>query len=272
MQDTRKRQIRIEADSFREKCRVGRYGIIDLFSDCERAGYILMQYPLGVNADLGFTLRRDQDIIIFTNSCSRLSREIFTLAHEIGHAVIHLNGSDSFVDTAYTLAEKNTDDKEQEANYFAANLLMPTDEVDRFLDLEVSDFEKKGLSSLDVARMMSAFNVSFDTVLNRLESMKRITAYQRVLLGNERNERKVGNLLRSVGGNSRLNEASHTINLPHEFINYVIYNYNHHVIPEETLDKALSYYQLSREDVSDLLNSERDSEDNLDSLLEGLKD
>ena len=146
MQDTRKRQIRIEADSFREKCRVGRYGIIDLFSDCERAGYILMQYPLGVNADLGFTLRRDQDIIIFTNSCSRLSREIFTLAHEIGHAVIHLNGSDSFVDTAYTLAEKNTDDKEQEANYFAANLLMPMDEVDRFLDLEVSDFENKGLS------------------------------------------------------------------------------------------------------------------------------
>ena len=33
MQDTRKREIRIKADSLRANCKVGRYGIIDLFKE-----------------------------------------------------------------------------------------------------------------------------------------------------------------------------------------------------------------------------------------------
>ena len=47
-------------------------------------GYKLLRYPLGENADLGFVIKKNNDIVVFTNSCSRLSREIFTLAHEIG--------------------------------------------------------------------------------------------------------------------------------------------------------------------------------------------
>lgn len=53
MQDSRKREIRIKADSFRVKCKISRYGIIDLFKECERLGYKLLRYPLGDNADLG---------------------------------------------------------------------------------------------------------------------------------------------------------------------------------------------------------------------------
>ena len=87
MQESRKREIRIKADSFRENCKIGRYGIIDLFKDCTRCGYKLLRYPLGESTDLGFSLLKDQDVIIFTNSSSRLSREIFTLAHEMGHAL-----------------------------------------------------------------------------------------------------------------------------------------------------------------------------------------
>ena len=43
MLDSRKREIRIEADAFREKCKVSRYGIIDLFKECERLGYKLIR-------------------------------------------------------------------------------------------------------------------------------------------------------------------------------------------------------------------------------------
>lgn len=49
----RKREIRKFADSFRGKCKVGRYGIIDLFKECERCGYKLVRYPLGNDGDLG---------------------------------------------------------------------------------------------------------------------------------------------------------------------------------------------------------------------------
>ena len=117
MQENRKKEIRIEADAFREKCKVSRYGIIDLFRECDRLGYKLLRYPLGEEADLGFTMKKDNDIVIFTNSCSRLSREIFTLAHEIGHAVLHMEKGFSFIDNAVTISGGSTDEKEKEANY-----------------------------------------------------------------------------------------------------------------------------------------------------------
>ena len=253
MLDNRKRQIRIQADFFREKCKISRYGIIDLFRECDRLGYKLIRYPLGEDAVLGFALKKDDDIIICINTSIRLSREIFTLAHEIGHVLLHINGEQPFIDNNATISESSADEKEQEANYFAACLLMPSDEVDRFIDLELPDFEKNGLSGMDIARMMSEFNVSYDMVLNRLASLGKIDRNQKTRLETERTEKRVGNLLKSIGGNSRLNEAGNEIVIPYEYIDYVIYNYNHNAISRETLEKVLEYYRLTIEDISDRL-------------------
>ena len=46
----------------------------------------------------------------------------FTLAHEIGHAVLHQN--ESFVDYRKNITDPSSQ-KEKEANYFASELLMP---------------------------------------------------------------------------------------------------------------------------------------------------
>ena len=266
MQDTRKREIRIKADSFRANCKIGRYGIIDLFKECERMDYKLLRYPLGENADLGFMTKRDNDIVIFTNSCSRLSREIFTLAHEIGHVILHLNDASSFIDDSITINGRSTDEKEQEANYFAACLLMPSDDIHRFIDLEIQDFQEKGLSAMDIARIMSEFNVSFDMALNRLESLGVIDTDQKTRLDNAKTEMKVGNLLRGVGGNSRLNVASEVIDIPYEYIDYVIYNYNHNAVSKETLERVLACYGLSIDDVSDKIITPSVDDDDLDDL------
>lgn len=272
MQNNRRREIRILADSFREKCKVSRYGIIDLFKECERCGYKLLRYPLGEEAALGFTMKKDADIIIFTNTYSRLSREYFTLGHEIGHVLMHMDNTDSFVDDAITISGRSTDEKEQEANYFAACLLMPTGDVEKFLDLELEDFKKDSLSAMDIARIMSEFNVSFDMALNRMENLGKINNDERVKIDNERNQLRVSNLLRSTGGNSRLNVPSMEISVPYEYIDYVIYNYNHHAIPLETLEKALEYYQLSIEDISDRLIAHSQEEEEFDALIGGLED
>lgn len=268
-----KREIRKKADSFRTNCKIGKYGIIDLFKECERCGYKLFRYPLGENEDLGFAQKRDQDIIIFTNTCSRLSREIFTLAHEIGHVILHLNEGNSFVDDYNTITEKNIDEKEQEANYFAACLLMPSDELVKFIDLELQDFENTGLSAMDIARIMSEFNVSFDMALNRLENLHIIDTKHKLLLDNQKVEKKVGNLLHSVGGNAKLNIPSKVIDMPYEYIEYAIYNYNNNAIPKETLERLLSYYQLYMEDISDKLISHTEPiDDDLDVLIGEIDD
>ncbi len=272
MQESKKKEIRIKAEAFREKCKISRYGIIDLFKDCERIGYKLLRYPLGEELDLGFTMKKDNDIVIFTNTCSRLAREIFTLAHEIGHVVLHMENTISFIDDSITISGRSTDEKEQEANYFAACLLMPADEMEKFLDLEIDDFARAGLSGMDMARIMSEFNVSFETALNRLENLEKINSSQRIILDSEKNKTRVGNLLKSVGGNSRLNEASREIGIPYEYIDYVIYNYNHKAIPLETLEKALACYQLTIEDINDKLVVQTIEDDNLDDLIGGLED
>ncbi len=266
MQGSRGREIRIKADEFREKCKVSRYGIVNLFKDCERQGYKVLRYPLGEAADLGFTLKKDNDVVIFTNTCSRLSREIFTLAHEIGHVILHGEEGLPFIDDKITISGRSTDEKEQEANYFAACLLMPADEVERFLDLKITSFLEQRLSAMDIARIMSEFNVSFDMALYRLENLGKINEGERLMLNSEKNLKRVGNLLKSVGGNSRLNVVTNDIDIPYEYLDYVIYNYNHNAIPKDTLERVLECYQLSLEDVSDrLVNHFGNEEDDDDS-------
>lgn len=105
--------------------------------------------------------------------------------------------------------------------------------------------------------------------LNRLESLAVINQRQKLCLDNERIEKRVGNLLRSVGGNAKLNVPSNEIDMPYEYIDYVIYNYNHNAVPKETLEKVLACYQLTIEDVSDKLIS-RPDDDDLDELIGGL--
>ena len=273
MQERRKREIRKKANSFREKCKVSKYGIIDLFQDCKRQEFKLLRYPLGENADFGFTVKKDNDIIIFTNSCSRLSREIFTLAHEIGHVILHLEKVNSFIDNNITINEKSADENEQEANYFAACLLMPRDDVFRFIDLEISNSQGKDLSAMDIARIMSEFKVSFDMTLNRLESLDIIDINQKLRLNSEKIQKSVDKLLRNVGGNVRLNEHSNAIDMPYEYIDYAIYNYNYNAIPEETLRKVLDYFQLDIEDVRDkIVDHNSDDDDDLADLIGGLDD
>lgn len=272
MYNSRRKEIRIKADSFRETCKVSRYGILDLFRECDRCGYKLLRYPLGEDADLGFVMKKDADTVIFTNSSSRLTREIFTLAHEIGHAVLHMEGNAPFIDNTATISGKSVDEREQEANYFAACLLMPAGDVAKFFDLEMENFEIHGLTAMDIARMMSEFHVSFDMALNRLENLGRIDHNGRIRIDNERNLSRVGNLLRSVGGSSRLNEPSLEICIPYEYIDYVIYNYNHNAIPLETLERSLEYYKLSMDDIRDRLRKPVEDRDDLDDLIGGLVD
>ena len=56
------------------------------------------------------------------------------------------------------------------------------------IDLGIQDFGEKGLSAMDIARILSEFNVSFDMALNRLESLNVIDSNQKLRLDNEKME------------------------------------------------------------------------------------
>ena len=90
-------------------------------------------------------------------------RKRFSIAHEFGHFVLHYqgkapeNGEKPMVSYRDTLSKMGFDVKEMEANFFAANLLMPTDEVMKLYHNGYSNGE-----------MAEYFNVSKAAILKRI--------------------------------------------------------------------------------------------------------
>ncbi len=94
-------------------------------------------------------------------------RRLFALAHELGHVLFHLpggSGGEKGGDTEVSFFAFNRDPKEREANSFAAELLMPTDEIDSFI--RRFERELQNPSFLPVAAR--TFNVSPDALFYRL--------------------------------------------------------------------------------------------------------
>lgn len=68
--------------------------------------------------------------IIRINKNHNRRRQRFTIAHELGHYMMHRNKLQSFTDEIFFRAENKTD-IEYKANEFASRLLMPEDRVRR---------------------------------------------------------------------------------------------------------------------------------------------
>lgn len=113
--------------------------------------------------------------IIGVNSLHPASRQRFTIAHEIGHLLLH-KGEPIHVDrldTGYTIDQRNSDSSkgdyevEIEANLFAAELLMPKKfidvdlakhkELDLFDDTVLQDLAKKYLVSVQALTYRLAY-------------------------------------------------------------------------------------------------------------------
>ncbi|ASQ30232.1 DUF955 domain protein [Campylobacter avium LMG 24591] len=101
---------------------------------------------------------------IFIEQTDYITRQVFSVAHELGHYILHNDGT-SHISKRDTTSSQGIDIKEIEANFFAANLLMPQDEVLRLTGLKFT---------LD--SMASYFNVSPLAMQYRLEKLG-ISAY-----------------------------------------------------------------------------------------------
>jgi Zn-dependent peptidase ImmA (M78 family)/transcriptional regulator with XRE-family HTH domain len=103
--------------------------------------------------------------LIFVNSEFPRSRSLFTLAHELGHVLA------GHVDDPITLDRElsGSTDAERMANAFAANYLMPKDEVCR-------EIAKRGLKVSTLAYLTYALGVSYESLVYRLHNLRLINA------------------------------------------------------------------------------------------------
>ena len=112
-----------------------RWQIAELPTPVERIaeleGATIVRRP-AEEAQSGFLYRDGVNKIIGVNSSTSLTRQRFTIAHEIGHLNLHrIDGLivDQQVDRRDKRASLGTDEREIDANTFAAALLMPRDLV-----------------------------------------------------------------------------------------------------------------------------------------------
>jgi Zn-dependent peptidase ImmA (M78 family) len=98
-------------------------------------------------------------------------RQRFTIAHEIGHFVLHRDSSQLFIDKHYTAVYRRNrrgddepDIREVEANRFAAGLLMPESLV--LSEIEDLDFDLGDQD--DLALLAERFQVSVQALSLRL--------------------------------------------------------------------------------------------------------
>jgi len=103
--------------------------------------------PLGETVSGLLVVEKGHGVIGY-NATQAFVRQRFTIAHEIGHFVLHRSDtpSDLFIDTHYIvyrrdeLSSTGEDRREREANRFAAALLMPADLLRTEIQKQPFDF------------------------------------------------------------------------------------------------------------------------------------
>jgi Zn-dependent peptidase ImmA (M78 family) len=107
--------------------------------------------------------------VVGVNSLHPRTRQRFTIAHEIGHFVLH--SFDVHIDTGFRVKKRDgtsslaIDPDEIEANRFAAELLMPADElltdlIERDVDIEDDDDIKSLADKYQVSRQAMALRIN----------------------------------------------------------------------------------------------------------------
>ncbi len=118
-------------------------------------------------SSLGAAITDHEFPLILVNAAQPYNRALFTLAHELGH-ILADDGTALLVHRSLV----GTNDSERVANAFAAELLLPEDEVKRHL-------EDWGRDAQALGRMMVTFSVSWESLVYRLHNLHIINAESR---------------------------------------------------------------------------------------------
>jgi Zn-dependent peptidase ImmA (M78 family) len=144
---------------------------VNVWRIARREGVRIERVDLGDDSS-GVLLRKGRAAVIGVNYSHPPNRQRFTVAHELGHYVLH--AGDKYVDRSITTLQfrdarssTGTDAEEREANQFAAALLMPAEWVRREFTKHPFDFgDDEALN-----RLCRLFRVSSQAMSFRLVNL-----------------------------------------------------------------------------------------------------
>jgi Zn-dependent peptidase ImmA (M78 family) len=138
----------------------------------ERKGLKVMPYDLGENVS-GVLVIKDGMATIGVNPLEGKVRQRFTIAHELAHYELHRHLGDLFIDKDFKVHFRDQNSstgeilKEQEANSFAAAILMPKE----MLVKEIRKNEFNLLEEESVKKLAKLFDVSIAAMTYRIANL-----------------------------------------------------------------------------------------------------
>lgn len=238
-------KIEIEKRALEFRGNITSYGIKDIFSLVIQKDIHLIRYTFGKDKLLGFSTLFEGKVVIVSNSSEILSREIFTIAHEIGHVIYDLENQGN-VEIDLEIKDSLENISEARAFYFANCLLMPEEKLRNYVKYELKKSHEE-LNAFDIVRMQLEFQVSYSALAVRLYELKFINLSHKHRLFDKRNDMTSRALFKKLDADEKLLKPANIIEVPSNYLEYVTSNYDKEYIPYSSLEKALALLGMEAE-------------------------
>ncbi len=265
--ERRKLEIERAALDIRNRFKIESYGVSDIFSIVDKMDIYLIRIPLGKDTICGFSTVFDGKKVIVSNSSEILSREIFTIAHEIGHCEFDLDVDEQKIIIDADINTNTENFIEKRADYFAVAFLLPEDQIRYYIKYELEK-DPTDIRALDVIRMQIEFNSSFAAIVIRLYELDFIKTELKNRLFEERDSATSRKLFEAMNLNDDLIRPAGILKVPNKYYEYVFSNYENGYIVFDKFKEALELVGFNTDQLA--VNRTRLDEDvDLDELLEG---
>ena len=147
---------------------------VDVRQIIQTLGIEIVEEPMEDSMS-GMMVVKGSRAVIGINQSHHPNRQRFSLAHELGHYLLHRLQQTVFIDSSTVffrngLSSEGTDFYEIEANIFAAELLMPREAIYETVHQPLDAFDERAL-----ARLAMQFGVSTQALTIRLTKLNLIS-------------------------------------------------------------------------------------------------
>ncbi|KAA9331156.1 ImmA/IrrE family metallo-endopeptidase [Adhaeribacter soli] len=144
---------------------------IDIVNIAIKKGVTIKPYDLGDGVSGVLVVDKDKSVIGY-NPSEHVVRQRFTIAHELGHFIMHRSQAELFVDKEKVLFRNHASStgeikREREANNFAASILMP----EYLIYKEINDRHIDSIDETAIKELAKVFNVSQQAMTIRLTKL-----------------------------------------------------------------------------------------------------
>lgn len=254
-----KTEVEQKALLVRQEYNIQTYGIKDIFSLVSQMGVNLIRFPFGKDKLLGFSTFFEGKKVIVSNSSEILAREIFTIAHELGHVLYDFQDEYYEVKIDIEISGESEDISENRAFYFANCFLMPEEQLTKYIKYELKK-KYSEIGALDIVRLQLEFQVSYAAMAVRLYELGIISSSHKSILFDKRNELTSRELFKKLDADEKLLRPTNVTEVPSRYLEYVTSNYEKDYIPYSSLEKALSLIGMDTE----IFKKDQKDEDHLD--------